>query len=224
MAKQTPQRVGANLPYRKPTLGRDYWVKDDMLPRAREIAERCFTRADWTFGFPRRPESWPGMRAPNALTPEELQGVEAWVREQTKAKRVWQDDARLSHNYVQAVGEGESTAKPHVDSLELCTYAAVIYLQPNFPNAKAGTSFYRLRFPNGALGGNVCPTGFRNLPEALGTPRMPADAFAQDVDVANVFNRMLLYRADLVHSATSYFGRDLRSKRMTALFFWKATH
>lgn len=51
---------------------------------------------------------------------------------------------------------------------------------------------------------------------------MPPDAFAEDVRVPNRFNRLLLYRANLIHSATGYCGRTLEDKRMAAVFFWMA--
>jgi hypothetical protein len=44
----------------------------------------------------------------------------------------------------------------------------------------------------------------------------------EDLEVPNVFNRLLVYKSDLVHSATAYFGWDHEpgSKRMAAVFFW----
>ncbi|MBJ6764402.1 hypothetical protein JGU66_26830 [Myxococcaceae bacterium JPH2] len=214
------------LPYRKPKLGRDYWVKDNALPNALEVYERNLAREDWTQGAPWRNEIWPGIRAPEALLPHELAQVEAWVCQQTGAKALTQKSpvsGALSHNHVQVVGERESVAKPHVDSLVLCDYAAVIYLHPKPPTKKAGTSFYRLRLPGGGLGGNLCPAGCKNLTEAFGVTKLPADAWQQDVEVENVFNRLIVYRADFVHSATRYFGEgERRNKRATALFFWKA--
>lgn len=40
---------------------------------------------------------------------------------------------------------------------------------------------------------------------------------------AIVFNRLLLYKSDIVHSATACFGwsHELASKRMAVVFFWK---
>jgi hypothetical protein len=214
------------LPYRKPKLGRDYWVKDDVLPNALEVYERNLARGDWMQGAPWRPEVWPGIRAPHALTPRELAPVERWICEQTGVRALKQEaptQGALSHNHVQLVGETESTAKPHVDSLALCDFAAVIYLHPKPPRKHVGTSFFRLRLPGGGLGGNTCPPGCVNLPQAFGVTKLPANAWVQDVEVENVFNRLLVYRADIVHSATDYFGRgDNRNKRATALFFWKA--
>ncbi|NRD67856.1 hypothetical protein HRD49_39620 [Corallococcus exiguus] len=214
------------LPYRKPKLGRDYWIKDNALPNALEVYERNLAREDWTRGAPWRPEIWPGIRAPHALTPAELAPIEQWIREQAGVRALKQEapsQGALSHNHVQLVGEKESTAKPHVDSLALCDFAGVIYLHPKPPVRHVGTSFYRLRMPGGGLGGNTCPPGCVNLTQAFGVTKLPANAWTQDMEVENVFNRLIVYRADFVHSATAYFGQgDKRNKRATALFFWKA--
>lgn len=213
------------LPYRKPTEGRDYWIVDGILPNAEEVVTRFRGLDEWDMGFPHTRETWPGMRSRNALTPLELASVESKVRELTGAKRLWSeiapDGAHLDHNVVQVVGARESGPRPHTDSRKLCRYAAVIYLTPKAPSG-AGTTFYRLRYPNGALSGNLCPPPHANLREALGVTGLPLQAWHPELSIANTFNRLLLYRADLVHSATGYFGHDLSTKRMTALFFWMA--
>lgn len=220
-----PPPRNLSLPYRKPQLGRDYWIHEQMLPNAMEVRERCLAKPQWDLGIPYRKETWPGMRAADALLPEELERVETWVKEQTGATRLWQErtpeGTALNHNCVQLVGEKDSGPRPHTDSLRLCRYAAVLYLTPDAP-PQAGTSFYRLRLPNGALSGNICPSPHANLREALGVTGLPLQAWSEEATVPNVFNRFLLYRADLVHSATSYFGADPQTKRMTAVFFWMA--
>ena len=66
-----------DLHFRELELGKDYWVEDNVLPNALEIAQRCIANSTWNLGSPWRPEAWPGMRAPNALTKEELQQIEA---------------------------------------------------------------------------------------------------------------------------------------------------
>ncbi len=213
------------LTYRKPRLGRDYWVKDGILAAPLEVARRCFDKADWELGAPHRNEPWPGKRSAGALLPAELAAVEAWVRQVTGAKRLWQEatpeGSTLNHNYVQLVGGAESGPRPHTDSRKLCRYAAVIYLSPD-PLPRAGTSFYRLCYPNGSLGGNFCSPPHANLREALGVTGLPPQAWREDVSVENRFNRILLYRANMVHSASGYFGYEHEDKRMTAVFFWMA--
>ncbi|WP_338849320.1 DUF6445 family protein [Massilia sp. W12] len=213
------------LTYRKPVEGRDYWIKDDFLPNPQEISERMFALENWEIGFPRAKEFWPGQRSPGALLPAELEYVENWVKKVTGAKKLWQPEAgnggKVSHNYAQLVGLIESGPRPHTDSRNLCRYAAVIYLTPDAP-PEGGTSFYRLRYRDGSLGGNLCTPPHNQLAEALGTSKLPLQAWHEDLMVPNKFNRILLYRADLVHSASNYFGMAHHEKRMTALFFWMA--
>ncbi|MFF2953294.1 DUF6445 family protein [Kitasatospora sp. NPDC057965] len=213
------------LPYRKPTPGRDYWVFDDVLPDPDAVRRRCLERNDWAEGYPYRPETWPGLRTMPGLEADELARVEALVRKATGAPRLWVQSApgggTLNHNCVQLVGAAESEPRPHTDSRALCRYAAVLYLTPGAPKG-AGTGFYRQRFPGGRLGGNLVTAPHNNLVEALGTRRVPADAFTEDVRVPNRFNRLLVYHANLIHSATAYHGLSLQDRRMTAVFFWMA--
>lgn len=76
--------------------------------------------------------------------------------------------------------------------------------------------------PRGRLGGNVVQAPHNNLVEALGTRFVAPDAFEEDVRVPHKYNRLLLYNANLIHSATGYSGTTLEEKRMTAVFFWMA--
>jgi len=213
------------LPYRTPTLGRDYWLLDNALPDADALRARCLAKTDWIEGYPYKPESWPGLRAIPALEADELALIEAWVRQATGAKRLWvetaKDGASLNHNCVQVVGIDECEPRPHTDSRALCRYAAVLYLNPSVPDA-CGTSFYRQRLAQGQRGGNMVMPPHNNLVEALGTRFVAPDAFLEDVQVPHRYNRLLLYRANLIHSATGYWGKTLAEKRMAAVFFWMA--
>ncbi|MFD4788689.1 DUF6445 family protein [Streptomyces sp. NPDC058459] len=213
------------LPYRKPTEGRDYWVLDDALPDIGAVRERCLAKEDWVKGYPYTSQTWPGLRAIPGLEPDELARVERLVRKATGAKELWVQRApgggTLNHNCVQVVGAGESEPRPHTDSRALCRYAAVLYLNPAVPKS-CGTSFYRQSLPGGRLGGNVVQAPHNNLVDALGTRFVAADAFEEDVRVPHRAGRLLLYNANLVHSATAYTGRTLAEKRMTAVFFWMA--
>ncbi|MBW8739875.1 MAG: hypothetical protein JF621_23070 [Streptomyces turgidiscabies] len=213
------------LPYRKPTKGRDYWVIDDVLPGVDAVRERCLAKDDWIKGHPYTSESWPGLRAMPGLEPAELGRIERLVRQATGAKELWVQQApgggTLNHNCVQVVGEGESTPRPHTDSRALCRYAAVLYLNPGV-HKDCGTSFFRQSLPGGRLGGNTVQAPHNNLVDALGTRFVAPDAFEEDVRVPHKYNRLLLYNANLVHSATGYCGTTLEEKRMTAVFFWMA--
>ena len=88
--------------------------------------------------------------------------------------------------------------------------------------ADAGTSFYRQRLADGRPGGNRVVEPHANLVDALGTRFVPPDSFVEDVRVPNRFNRLLVYSAARVHSATAYFGTELADARMASVFFWMA--
>ncbi len=205
--------------------GKNFWIGDAALADPHAVRARLLAQGRWNLGYPHRAESWPGMRFPGALRPDELARVEAWVRSATGCARLWvataPGGARLDCNVAQLVGAGESGPRPHTDRRDLCRYAAVIYLNPG-PPAGAGTSFYRLRYANGALGGNACPPPHDNLVQALRVRRLPPGAWVEEARVDNVFNRILLYKASLVHSATGYFGESMVDRRLTLAFFWMA--
>ncbi len=214
--------VAPILPYVTPQLGRDYWVCDNFFINAKEIAARCRAKPQWRYGFPHTKEPWPGMRAAEALLPEEAARLEDWVRKVTGQSPIWVTPAgpgRISnHNFVQLVGQHESGARPHIDARNSCKYAAVLYLS-EAPDANTGTSFYRLEYPDGTLGGNICPAPHNILPDILkGWP----PAWHEDIRIDNKFNRVVLYRADIVHSATGYSGDKHEEKRLSAVFFWMA--
>jgi hypothetical protein len=215
--------VAPKLPYEKLEHGKNYWIVDDVLPNAEEIAKRCFNHTPWEYGAPYQPESWPGMRFHGALTAEELQHVETQVKRLIGKDKLWVEQPpgglRLDCNVAQLVGATESSSHPHTDSRSLCRYACVIYLSPN-PAPNSGTSFCRLRYPNGAIGGNIVLAPHNNLVDALKVRSLPIQAWYEDLRVENVFNRMILYKANLVHCATGYFGKELSEKRLTTVFFW----
>ena len=128
---------------------------------------------------------------------------------------------QLTQTSARVCGEGESGPRPHPDSGARCGYAPVLSLNPGAAKA-GGTPFYRQSLPGGRLGGNIVQAPHNNLVDALGTRFVPGDHFEEDVRVPHKYNRLLLYNANLVHSATGYSGKTLEEKRMTAVFFWMA--
>lgn len=218
----------AILPYRELIPGQDYWIQDAVLPNALEVAQRCMMFTTWTLGSPWRPEPWPGMRAPGALTPGEIRIIEDCVKQHLKIANLKPQSASQAglsgHNHIQICGGAEGVARPHVDSANICNYAAVLYLHPSPPTTHCGTSFYRLHLPGEPLDGNYCPKHYESLSEVPELSRdMDPTMFDEILEVPYVFNRLVAYKSDLIHSATGYFGWDhaLASKRMAVVFFWK---
>ena len=218
------------LPYRDLILGKDYWIHDDVLPKALEAAQRCLGFSTWTLGSPWRPEPWPGMRAPEALSKDEVSIIEACVQQHLDVPNLIpqteSEAGQSGHNHIQICGGAEGVARPHVDSASICDYAAVLYLHPSPPTTHCGTSFYRLHLPGEPLDGNYCPKEYESLSQVPGlSQEMDPTMFEEILEVPYVFNRLVAYKSDLIHSATGYFGWDhtLASKRMAVVFFWKAS-
>lgn len=222
--------MNIDLPFRELQLGQDYWIADKVLPHPVETARRCISKSTWTLGSPWRAQPWPGMRAPEALTEEELKFVEEQVKSGLRIKNlIPQSHSEMGlsgHNHIQIVAGDEGVARPHVDSARICDFAAVLYLHPNPPTTHCGTSFYRLHLPGQPPGGNVCPREYETLKDVPGFPSEADPTMFQEIlEVPYVFNRLLAYRADIIHSATGYFGwsHELASKRMAIVFFWKSS-
>lgn len=110
----------------------------------------------------------------------------------------------------------------HMDSQR---YAATIYLTPDAP-FECGTSFYASKV-NGIRG---CPT--RNGTSDEEANRLIGETFQGGfldktkfdlVDqIGNVFNRLVIWDAKLIHAASQYFGQSKDDSRLFQMFFFDA--
>jgi len=91
------------------------------------------------------------------------------------------------------------------------THAGIIFLTPDAP-PQAGTTLYRSRKskarrfnedPGMFVGGFYDPTLWETV----------------DV-IGNVYNRLVLWQGDLVHSASCYFGQSVDDCRLFQMFFF----
>ena len=104
-------------------------------------------------------------------------------------------------------------------------YAGVVYLTPAAP-VESGTTFFKSRV-NGLMKLMDSPladaTGksFGELAaETFKTGFYDSTQFERVDVVGNVYNRLVLWDAKLLHAATSYFGTDLYNSRLFHLFFF----
>jgi len=92
-------------------------------------------------------------------------------------------------------------------------YAGVLFLTPDAP-PETGTRFYRSKATKKMkVGpyeyGQVFPTG-----------HLDSTPFEQVDVVGNVYNRLVLFDANMIHAAPLYFGNDLNNGRLFQLFFF----
>ena len=117
-----------------------------------------------------------------------------------------------------------STDRSWIHSDSTTDWAAVCYLTPNAP-VSAGTGIFRHK-----------ETGWMNFdykrqndPEYM--KQAPPGDECQDytkwemVDrVGNIFNRLIMYRADNYHVSLDYFGKDINDGRLFQVFFFNTEH
>lgn len=95
----------------------------------------------------------------------------------------------------------------HADAQQ---WAGVIFLTPDAP-PECGTSLYQSRGPSRAR---------RPAPGVFDGGFLDATKFERVDAVGNVFNRLVLFDAQLIHAASQYFGTDAASGRLFQMFFF----
>jgi hypothetical protein len=91
------------------------------------------------------------------------------------------------------------------------THAAIVYLSPDAP-PECGTSFFRSK-----------ATGLRYAPDeraAFAGGYYDRSRFERVDDIGNVFNRLIIWDATMIHAAAGYFGNNLETARLFQLFFF----
>jgi len=143
--------------------------------------------------------------------------------EDTLKKKITSWDTQ-PHNGVFQFCTAEDQLVYHTDSQ---TYAAVVFLTPDAP-AECGTSFFKHK----ANGLRKYPTDadckkFNKSHEELYWDMFKGNFYDKTpwelVDVVgNVYNRMAIWDAKLVHAATQYFGKEKIDSRLFHMFFFDA--
>lgn len=166
--------------------------------------------------FVARKEYHKGKRTVKAFIPSWIQGAfESYlgrpIREFTGATGIFQ--------YCTA----EDQVVYHNDSQE---YAAMVYLSPNAP-LSSGTSTYKSKITGLMHSATVKDAAEHNTTiSELNSKNFNGNSFYDKhnlelVDsVANVYNRLVIFNAQALHSATSYYGTTKENARLFHLFFF----
>ena len=101
----------------------------------------------------------------------------------------------------------------HCDAQE---YAAIIFLTPDAP-PQTGTSFYRSKHTK-KMKFNLYDENEFNIVFKNGFLD-PTEFELVDV-VGNVYNRLVLFDAKMIHAASNYFGNNLNNARLFQIFFF----
>jgi len=98
----------------------------------------------------------------------------------------------------------------HYDTQE---YAGILFLTPNAP-PNTGTSFYRSKYTFKRK------VEQKDVENTFKTGFLDSTQFDLVDIVGNVYNRLVLFDAQLIHAASNYFGDSLENGRLFQLFFF----
>ena len=112
----------------------------------------------------------------------------------TALERSWVHSDNVNKNYV----------------IEENRWGGVLYLTPDAP-LEAGTSFYRSKLNNSIYNHNN---------DELNQYSQDMTKWELVSEVHNVYNRLILFRADQWHTSQVYFGNTMETGRLTQVFFF----
>ena len=99
---------------------------------------------------------------------------------------------------------------------DLQSYAGVIFISPDAP-PQTGTSFYRSKKYPTIRSVHSKDSHYDEIYENDYYDRTRFDL----VDtIGNVYNRLVIWNARMIHSASEYFGNDINNSRLFQLFFF----
>jgi len=125
-------------------------------------------------------------------------------------------------NYANGVFQFTTAQDPIVYHVDSQTYAAMVFLTPNAP-VETGTAFYKSKFTGAtSFDGTHDPEEFDKTFKGLNANLNFYDSTQYELmdEVANVYNRLILFNAKRIHAATKYFGDEISNARFFQLFFF----
>jgi|TARA_R100000482_G_scaffold114779_1_gene57638 hypothetical protein len=156
--------------------------------------------------------NYPGVRTQNFLNQSTKDTLENIIQDQVVN---WLDGGLGSTNegYTGAFQFTTKDNKSWIHNDAYNNWAGVLYLTPDAPTS-GGTGFFRSKI-DGSLTGKD-----HDSPELEGTY---GDYSKWDLvaNVGNVYNRIVLFRADQWHTSLDYFGTSMKDGRLTQVFFFR---
>ena len=95
-------------------------------------------------------------------------------------------------------------------------WAGVLYLTPNAPPS-SGTGFFKFK-----EGGYTRYTGDKAMDKYIDSCSQDLTKWEKITEVANVYNRLIIYDATQFHMSSDYFGTNINNARLFQTFFFSA--
>ena len=125
--------------------------------------------------------------------------------------------------YANGVFQYCTPLDPIVYHVDTQTYAAMVFLTPDAP-LNTGTAFYKSKITGATAysDDNFDAESFEKTFKGLSNELNFYDSTQYELmdEVANVYNRLVLFNAKRIHAATKYFGDAIENARFFQLFFF----
>ena len=149
--------------------------------------------------------NYPGARTANFINQSTKDTIQSLIPERVVN---WLDGPEGYTGAFQLT-TGSHSSWIHNDAYN--NWAGVLYLTPDAPTS-GGTGFFRSKIDGSLTGTN------HDLPDGVWTDMSKWDKVAE---VGNIYNRIVLFRADQWHTSLDYFGSGPDDGRLTQVFFIK---
>jgi hypothetical protein len=161
--------------------------------------------------------NYPGHRTKSFLT----DSIKEYIGEHLEplhGKILWPEEGHEEYTGSFQFTTCEDRSWIHADGNT--KWAGVIYLTPNAP-VSGGTALYK-HIPTGLTSKPYLPSGETNeeLFSIIEDDGNDYTKWEMTDRVANIFNRLVLYRGDAFHASLDYFGKDINDGRLFQTFFF----
>ncbi len=152
--------------------------------------------------------NYPGRRTKSLATDEVKSYLQSFIEPHGGKITTWGEGYNGAYQYTVA------TERSWIHTDDNNKWSAMVYLTPNAP-LSGGTGFFRHE-----------PTGRTTVPS---DPELEKKIMADGQDitrwsltgaVGNVYNRLIIFRADQYHMSMDYFGKNLYDGRLFQTFFF----
>ena len=153
--------------------------------------------------------NYPGFRTEPFLNESTKKQISYHLEPHAGKVLDWMDTSESQYTGAFQISYACHKSWIHTDNVN--NWAGVLYLTPNAP-LEGGTGFYRSRI-NGSFYGD-------SYDEVCGKHAEDMTKWELVNQVSNVYNRLILFRADQWHTSQVYFGNTMETGRLTQVFFF----
>lgn len=124
-------------------------------------------------------------------------------------------------NYANGIFQYCTSTDPIVYHVDSQNYAAMVYLTPNAP-LQTGTATYKSVYTNQTKFDDFNDEQYNKTFKGLSNELNFYDktSFEMVDNIANVYNRLVLFNSKNIHAAVNYFGDTIDNSRFFHLFFF----